>query len=215
MSFATDAKNEVLKQSIENDCCSIAFLSAIIKCSGELKLSGNRKIEVEIYTELEGLYEKVKEIVEQYYGKECNISVMEDTNISKAHRYKITLPSDITNQLLKDLGVMSLTDDGLLSIENGISDFIIMDECCKRSYIKGAFVACSTSNIIIKNYDNENSNSGYHLEFVFKFDKIAEDFVGLLKDFDIPAKITIRKNTPIVYIKEYQLIITNSNGEIK
>lgn len=130
---------------------------------------------------------------------------MENTNISRSSRYKISLPADITDQLLKDLGIMSINEEGMLTIENGISDFIIMDDCCKRSYVKGAFVACATSNIVIKNYNNDRG-SGYHLEFVFNFEKIAEDFVNLLKNFDIQAKITIRKNTPIVYIKEYQLI---------
>ena len=206
MSFATDAKREIILGGIENDCCSIAFLSAIIKCSGELSISAGHKIKVEIYTELKELYDTIKLVIEQYYGKECQISLMEETNISKANRYKITLPHDITNQLLKDLGLMNLDGEGLLSIENGIADFVVMDECCKRSYIKGAFIACATSNIIIKNYDNGKSNSGYHLEFVFNFEKIAEDFVKLLEAFEIPAKITVRKNAPIVYIKEYQLI---------
>jgi len=206
MSFATDAKLEVLKNKIENDCCSIAFLSAIIKCSGELSISAGHKIKVEVYTEIKELFGTIKTMIEQYYGRECEMSIMEETNISKSSRYRITLPSEITEQLLKDLGIMKLDEEGLLSIENGISDFVIMDECCKRSYIKGAFVSCATSNIIIKNYDNGKSNSGYHLEFVFNFQKIAEDLVGLLQEFEIPAKITIRKNLPIVYIKEYQLI---------
>lgn len=205
MSFANKAKLEVLKGEIENDCCSIAFLSAIIKCSGELSLSANHQIKVEIFTEIPELFDKIKLIIEQYYGKECKMTMMENTNISKSSRYKITLPSDITDQLLKDLGLMSIDENGMLTIENGISDFIVIDECCKRSYIKGAFVACATSNIVIKNYDN-NKGSGYHLEFVFNFEKIAEDFVKLLSFFDISAKITIRKNSPIVYIKEYQLI---------
>ncbi len=206
MSFSTNAKMEVLKSPIDNDCCAIAFLSAIIKCSGELSISSNHEIKVEIYTELKDLFEKIKCIIEQYYGKECEMTLLEDNNINKSTRYKVTLPSDITNQLLKDLGVMQLDENGMLGIENGIAEFIVADDCCKRSYIKGAFVACATSNIIIKSYDNEKSNSGYHLEFVFGFEKIAHDFVQLLKYFDIPAKITIRKNTPIVYIKEYQLI---------
>ena len=205
MSFAMDAKQEVLKEKIENDCCSIAFLSAIIKCSGELSISGNHKYKVEIYTEIKELFSVVKNIIEQYYGRECDISLLEDTNINKASRYKITLPTDITEQLLKDLGIMKIDEDGMLGIENGISDFVILDECCKRSYIKGAFVACATSNIIIKNYENQKS-SGYHLEFVLNFEKIAQDLVELLKNFDISAKITVRKNLPIVYIKEYQLI---------
>lgn len=206
MSFSMNAKQEVIKSKIDNDCCAIAFLSAVIKCCGELSISSGHNIKVEVYTELKELYDKVKTIIEQYYGKECDIDLMEDTNISKSHRYKITFPKDITTQLLKDLGIMAIDSEGLLAIENGIPQFVIMDDCCKREFVKGAFVACATSNIIIKNYDNEKSNSGYHLEFVFNFEKTAEDFVELLKFFDIPAKITIRKNSHIVYIKEYQLI---------
>lgn len=206
MSFATDAKIEVLKSEIESDCCSIAFLSAVIKSSGELGISAGKKITVSIYTELPSLYDKVKNIIEQYYGRECEISMMEESNISKTTRYKISLPYEITPQLLKDLGIMKLDSEGLLEIENGIADFVIMDDCCKRNYIRGVFVGCATSNIIIKSYDNGKSNSGYHLEFVFNFEKIAEDFVNLLAHFDISAKITTRKNLPIVYIKEYQLI---------
>ena len=163
MSFATDAKLEVLKSKVESDCCSIAFLSAIIKCSGELSISAGHKIKVEIYTEIPELYDTIKTMIEQYYGKECIMSIMEETNISKASRYKITLPSEITDQLLKDLGIMNIDETGLLTIENGIADFVIMDECCKRSYIKGAFVSCATSNIVIKSYNNAKSNSGYHL----------------------------------------------------
>lgn len=205
MSFSNEAKLEVLRSPIDSDCCAIAFLSAIIKCSGELSISSNHQIKVEVFTEVPEIFDKIKSIIEQYYGKECQMTMIENTNISKSSRYKITLPSDITDQLLKDLGIMSIDENGMLNIENGISDFIIMDDCCKRSYIKGAFVACATSNIVIKKYNN-NKGSGYHLEFVFNFEKIAEDFVKLLEFFEIPAKITIRKNSPIVYIKEYQLI---------
>lgn len=205
MSFSNGAKLEVLKSEIENDCCSIAFLSAIIKCSGELSISYGHQIKVEIFTEIPEIFDKIKSIIEQYYGKECEMTMVENNNISKSSRYKITLPYDITDQLLKDLGIMALDDNGMLVIENGIADFVVVDDCCKRSYIKGAFVACATSNIVIKNYNN-NKGSGYHLEFVFNFEKIAEDFVKLLECFEIPAKITIRKNSPIVYIKEYQLI---------
>ncbi len=207
MSFAYKAKLEVLKQKIENDCCSIAFLSAIIKCSGQLGITENGKYAVEVFTEIEELYERVNDVIRQYYGRECTLEVAEETNISKAIRYRITLPEDITDQVLVDLGIMGSTYDGYKTINNGISNFLVADECCKRAYIMGAFVSCATSNIVIKSYNNESkNNSGYHLEFVFNFENLATDFVKLLEDFDIHAKITIRKNCPIVYIKEYQLI---------
>ena len=69
MSFANDAKLEVLKENIENDCCSIAFLSAILKCCGELSISSNHQIKVEIFTEIPELFDKIKNVIEQYYGK--------------------------------------------------------------------------------------------------------------------------------------------------
>jgi DNA-binding protein WhiA len=166
MSFATNAKQEVLKPTIDSDCCAISFLSAILKSSVELSISAGHKISVAIYTELPDLYGKIKNVIEQYYGIECEIEMLEDTNISKSSRYKITLPHSITDQLLKDLGIMKIDESGLLSIENGIADFVVMDECCKRNYIKGAFVSCATSNIIIKNSEiNIIKNIFYILNF--------------------------------------------------
>lgn len=207
MSFSYDAKLEVLNNQIENDCCAISFLSAIIKCSGQLNIGENRKFIIEVFTELEGLYDKINSIISQYYGQECYLEQAEDLNITKNIRYRITFPEDITDQLLSDLGIMSVNEEGIRAINNGIESFIVADECCKKSYVMGAFVSCATSNIVIKNYDNlSKNNSGYHLEFVFNFENMAEDFVKILEEFGISSKITIRKNCPIVYIKEYQLI---------
>lgn len=206
MSFAYDAKLEVLKEELNNDCCAIAFLSAIIKCSGQLNISDKNYV-VEIFTEIEELFDKVNSIIKQYYGVQCTLDVAEDTSIAKNIRYRITLPTSITEQLLIDLGIMGVDENNYKTINNGISKFLIIDECCKKSYIKGAFVSCATSNIVIKNYNNESkNNSGYHLEFVFNFENLAEDFLSLLSEMGVNAKYTLRKKSPLVYIKEYQMI---------
>lgn len=62
MSFAYDAKLEVLKEEVTNDCCAIAFISAIIKCSGQLNIS-DKKYVVEIFTEIEELFPKINGII--------------------------------------------------------------------------------------------------------------------------------------------------------
>ncbi|MBE5735569.1 MAG: DNA-binding protein WhiA [Clostridiales bacterium] len=207
MSFAYDAKLEVLREEIASDCCAISFLSALIKCSGQLGIGANKEINVELYTELTEVYDIVNKIISQYYGAECRMEETEESTKTKNVRYKIILPSFITTQLLKDLGIMDVNEEGYMEVSNGIADFVIADDCCKRSYIRGAFVGCSTSNIKIKEYSNiEKNTSGYHLEFLFAFEKLAQDFIDLLSHFDIKAKMTVRKKNPIVYIKEYQVI---------
>lgn len=205
MSFAYEAKQEILRSKIEGDNESIAFLGAIIKCAGVISLTNGKKV-LEIYTEVTNLYEKVNAIVKQYYGFECSLEVIEDTLSDKYTRYKITIPESVASDILRDTGILKYQDD-ILELNNGIDEYIIQDNSSKIAYIKGAFIACATSNIVIKNYSNNTkASSGYHLEFVFAFEKLAEDFVLLLQNFEIPSKITIRKNNPLVYIKEYQLI---------
>ncbi len=205
MSFASNAKSEVLKIEIENDCCSIAFLSAIIKCCGQINFAQGKKV-VELLTEQKDLLDKVSAIVGQYYGKTPTIEKVEDFNASKSDRFRLIFPSEITEMLLVDLGIVKV-ENGDMVINNGISEFIIADECCKKAYVMGAFVSCSTSNIVIRDFDKrKKNNSGYHLEFIFNFDALAEDFIQLLKHFNINAKTTLRKGVRLVYIKDYQQI---------
>lgn len=204
MSFSTDAKEEVLKKEIANDCCAMAFLGGLIKSAGQLGLSSNGMV-VEVYTDMEDLYEKVSKLTKQFYGIQPSKEYVEG-GMGKPKRIKIIFPTHIAQGLLLDLGVLAI-EDGCHVLQDGIEWSLIEEECCKVSYLKGAFVGCATSNIVIKSYDNMKKNtSGYHLEFVFAYDSLAKDFVQLLSFFNIPAKITIRKSNPIVYIKEYQMI---------
>lgn len=206
MSFAQDAKQEVLKVEIKNDCCAIAYLSALIKGSGQLSLSSGKHT-IAIHTDTPELFDVVNRIVKQYYGEECTLCLAEENLGFKIIKYKITIPSSVSEQILFDCGIWEMDEQNNITFANGISPFVIQEECCKINYIRGAFISCATSNIVIKNYDNENkSNSGYHLEFVFNFEQTAHDFCKLLESFDVHAKTTVRKNNPLVYIKEYQVI---------
>ncbi len=204
MSFATDAKIEVLFQNIDNTCCAMAFLSGLIKSAGQLGMSSNGMV-VEIYTDLEQLYDKVAAITTQIYGITPEKEYVE-AGMGKPQRIKIVFPTNIAQELLLNLGVLTI-EDGCHVIQDGIEWSLVEEDCCKNSYIKGAFVGCATSNIVIKSYDNMKKNtSGYHLEFVFAYENLAKDFIQLLQQKNIPAKMTMRKSSPIVYIKEYQVI---------
>lgn len=205
MSFALDAKHEVLKNEIKSDCCAMAYLSAVIKGAGQLSLCAGKHT-ISIHTDTPELFDVINHIVKQYYGEECTLCLAEENLGFKIIKYKITIPSTVSERIMFDCGILELDEKNNVTFNNGISPFVIQDECCKLSYIKGTFVSCATSNIVIKNYDNGKSNSGYHLEFVFNFEQAASDFCKLLEHFDIHAKTTVRKNNPLVYVKEYQVI---------
>ena len=69
--------------------------------------------------------------------------------------------------------------------------------CCKRSYVRGAFLGGGSVT---------DPKSAYHLEFVTRYDTQAEKLAALLNDNSIAAKITRRKGLYTVYIKECEAI---------
>ena len=74
-----------------------------------------------------------------------------------------------------------------------LSDEDIINECCKTSYIRGAFLSSGSVS---------DPEKDYHLEFATKSDDEAEFLAQLLKEYEFRPKIAERKNKRVIYIKE-------------
>ncbi len=201
MSFAKDAKIEVLRAKFADQSTAKAFLAGVIKSAGQLDITSGKK-SILIYTELKDLFKLVRDVMQRVYH--CEPSLVSTDMPNHITRYTIYVPAD-AEALLLDLGVFRL-QGGALEFVDGIAWENLPTEACKIAFIKGMFVGCATSNIVIKRFDSRKISSGYHFEFILNSETLAEDFVKLLGEFNIPAKITIRKSNILVYIKEYQII---------
>ncbi len=206
MSFAHEAKLEVLESPIKNECCKQAFLSAVIHSCGELIKSG-KEIYIELKTDLDKVFEIVNDCLQTLYGKNAEMFIDEDKNINKATRYIIKLPKDCTKRILFDCGIAKFNIEDEFSLISGLDEHIIENECCAKTYIKGVFATASTSNIVLEEKkSNKRYFSGYHWEFVFNREDYADDFSNLLFSFGITNKKNQRKNLFILYIKEAEKV---------
>jgi DNA-binding protein WhiA len=70
--------------------------------------------------------------------------------------------------------------------------------CCKKSYLRGAFLAGGSIS------DPEKT---YHLEIICHSAALARKINGLLVDFGLNGKIIKRKNNYVVYLKEGENIV--------
>lgn len=75
---------------------------------------------------------------------------------------------------------------------------LVERSCCKLAYIRGAFLAAGSIT---------DPEKGYHFEIVCRNDFQAELLIGLLKDFEIEAKVIERKKYQVVYIKDGEMIV--------
>jgi len=75
----------------------------------------------------------------------------------------------------------------------GILPAALKKSCCRRAFLRGAFVAAGTIS------DPEKS---YHFEIVSADRKGAEFIKSIMENFDVHPKITERRGRFIVYLKE-------------
>ena len=75
---------------------------------------------------------------------------------------------------------------------------ILKQNCCKRAFLRGAFLCVGSMS---------DPNKAYHLEFVCETEEQAEMLQELIAHFDLETKIICRKNHYVVYMKEGSAIV--------
>lgn len=82
--------------------------------------------------------------------------------------------------------------------EDTVKGLLIQQSCCKRAYIRGAFLAGGSIS---------DPNKSYHFEIVCRSIPQAEQLRDVINSFDMDAKIVARKKYQVVYLKEGSQIV--------
>lgn len=206
MSFSRDSKIDILKSgTIESDCCVLAFLSGLFHGCGEIS-KANGKYIASFVTDVPELYDYLNEVVHKLYGEWLEIEIEDDYVINKTTYYRIKMSEENSERVLNDIGILELTPTGY-EIIWGIDNRIVAEECCKKAFIKGAYLGASTSSIRLAGEEEwKKTTSGYHLEFTSHSHQFLSDLAGLLAEFGIISKLVERKSLYVLYIKEAEVI---------
>ena len=162
----------------KDDCCCTAMLSALVHTAGALSF-GREGIGAEIISETPCVVSVAALLTKRLYGAECEFS-----------HNQLSLKGGYVLEMLFDLGILTYEGEGVGAYP-GISGFVVAEDCCLRSYLRGVFLGCGSLSIGKK----------YHLEMSFSTLVMAQDVIALLGSFDITAKVLARHEKHVVYIK--------------
>ena len=95
-----------------------------------------------------------------------------------------------------------LTEEDCKKIIEAIQSLYLEKMCCKRAFIRGAFMATGSMS---------DPNKSYHFEIVCKTVEQAERLQELMQEFETDAKIVERKHHYVVYLKEGSQIVDMLN----
>ncbi len=202
-SFSYELKKEVAKNNFFGDE-ERSEISAIIKTAGQITMNSSG-LKVLVYTEIDEIVDKIKNYVQNCYAEAVEVNIVQNP-FSNSNRFEVIIPSSIARQLLLDIEIAKLDDEGFFELVEGISKYLIQEETTARAYLKGVFTTAFSCNINLYGQNKVASTTGYHAEFVFSNETYAKDFCFLLADFDIISKMMERKKMFVVYVKGLDMI---------
>ena len=193
MSFSSDVKEELGKYVSRNRHCQIAELAAIIHYQGHLARGEAGQLQLQITTENPSVLRKCFTILNKAFNIET--SEMEEECLQNHRNSVYTIVLEKEEDILSIFQAIKLIDDeGVLhDLRDRLNAKIVEQYCCRRAFMRGAFLCIGSIS---------DPNKGYHLELVCSNKIQAQQIQDVLALFDLEAKIVVRKKYYVVYLKE-------------
>ena len=195
MSFSGEVKKELCEQISPARHCRLAEISAIIAFCGKLVVDKDQTLILKLQTESTILTKKIFLLLKQVFRVSAELTTRAIS--AKKNLYELTLSSEETGLVLAACKLSAAAEE-----KNGcplmVGSTIVTKSCCRRSFIRGAFLAAGSLS---------NPNKAYHFEIVVSQEKNGELLCEVMRSFDIDAKMIARKYHHVVYVKEGAQIV--------
>jgi len=194
MSFSKKVKDELVMHVGNARHCRLAELSAILTFGGQLINSGSHLI-LKLQTENQAVARKYFTLIKKTFNINIEISVKQNGNNNLAYTLIIYNNEMVSKILQATKHDINDAEDGKIGFP---SQLIVERTCCKRAFIRGAYLLSGSMS---------NPKKAYHLEFVTEDLNKAERLAEIIGTFSIDAKIIKRKKNYVAYIKEGSQIV--------
>lgn len=195
MSFSGEVKKELCEQISPARHCRLAEISAIIAFCGKIVVDKDQTLILKLQTESTILTKKIFMLLKQVFR--VNAELTTRSLSAKKNLYELILTPEETELVLTacKLEVPAEEKNGPSLV---VEPTIVTKSCCRRSFIRGAFLAAGSVS---------NPNKAYHFEVVVSQEKNGELLCEVMHSFHIDAKMIARKYHYVVYVKEGAQIV--------
>ncbi len=172
MSFSGEVKEELTRHLSPARHCQLAEFAAIVSFCGQFGRDEEGNYTIGFQTENEALIKKGFTLLKKLYNIESGILLTEQE----------------VQYIMQKAG----------GVEQPVNPLTIKNTCCKRAFLRGAFLSAGSIS---------DPRKGYHMEFVCSNMEQAAQLQQVIRRFDIEAKIVLRKKYHVVYLKEGSAIV--------
>ena len=195
MSFSGDVKEELSRPSSAGRHCRLAETAAVLSLCGKIIITENDQYCVKIQTENLPVARKYFTLLRKAFNIKAEVAVRKNRETRSC---SVVVRKDrVARRLLKETCLLD-SDGNIHECMSLIHNQLLKQNCCRRAFIRGAFLAAGSVSAPEKSY---------HFEIVCASQKKAEQLQELLLQYEIDAKTVLRKQHYVVYVKEGAQIV--------
>lgn len=197
MSFSSKVKGELSLHFGNGRHCEIAEMAAFVNICGQTGTFGEDFC-LKIQTENYYVVKKFFTLLQNAFNMIADVSVRTSGQKRQTRVYTLLVRDAAKVEMLLRATGMLFTENQQNKLIKRIYPPVVSSICCRRAYIRGAFISVGSVNDPEKNY---------HLEFVLSDMPSAEQLRDLVNAFGLDAKVVERKEHYVVYLKEGEQIV--------
>lgn len=199
MSFSSETKQELCLIA-DKPCCKKAELAAFIHGIGTLRI-GRGGQSVWMTTEVPAVARRIFSLCKEGFGVTPEVRTQLRKRLGKRNVYHVVLGPARAQDILMETGLLRETEEGV-RISRAVPLSLLRKACCKRAYLRGAFLATGTLS---------DPGKGYHLEVTSSSEEYAQSLSNFINKQEIPTKVVPRREHFVVYLKESEYIVESLN----
>lgn len=172
MSFSQEVKEELTRRIGNARHCQMAELAALMHFCGQYGQDREGNFTIGFQVENEAVVKKGFTLLKKAFSIDTDVVIKEEKMKELHHKFG--------------------------DLEEPVDEVLLRSSCCRRAFIRGAFLGIGSISAPEK---------GYHLEFVTSNERKAKQLQEVIQSFDVDAKMTLRKKYYVLYVKEGESIV--------
>ena len=183
MSFSSNVKAELCRNPLHKACCAVAEAYGVVLFCNTFSASGIR-----IVTENRDFAQRLPKLFHKAFG--LDFDTMPDSDQGK-QIYAVENPE----KLQRIFAAFGLDAASTVTLHVNLS--VLEDECCRVSFLRGAFLAGGSVT---------DPEKRYHLELATSHLKVSREVYSLMLELGFAVKDTTRSGSYILYFKQSDYI---------
>lgn len=197
MSFSATVKEELCRLDLGKSCCMLSELAALYRTSGSLTFHGLGRVQVQYRVENTALARRIFRLLTARLSITPRLHYVQHARLGGQRTCVLTIGDEDSKRLMLALHLIEQGEDGSISYRRTIVRHHLTRQCCRRAYLRAAFLGAGTMSAPEKDY---------HFEITASETGFVRELTRVLEKAELPVHTFERKGQTVIYLKGAQQI---------